>query len=497
MAKEGPNFVFIMTDQQRRDSLGCYGNGVARTPNLDRLAGEGVIFDHAYTANVVCMPSRVTLLTGRYPRAHGVITNGFVTPMDEITLGACLAGVGYATAAVGKTHLTPPAYGEYPPGSGKTYIGPETRPWHEAGRDYPLPYYGFEHMMTHQGHPDDWTHHYRELVAIDPKLPELWKQEHALAPPTGAPSSWKSGMPEEHSSSVWVADKTIAFIDRFQAEGKPFFIQVGFPDPHFPYSPVAPWCYMYDPADVPMPNRSPEEVRLKSGHYRRRLERFEKALGYHPREMPEAYVREIIAHTYGMVSQIDHTVGRIVKHIEERKLAENTIVVFLTDHGEHLGDHYLIYKAVVYDELYHLPMIWWGPGHLAKGRRVEEMVSFVDFMPTVLDLAGVKEPRGVQGRSFRKALAGEAFKGRDATLMEDDDEDNSAFCRTIRTARYHMTYHLPEREGELYDMQDDPKQLVNRYNDRAYRNARAELFEIMSIEMMLACDPKPEQVAAY
>ena len=347
MSKGRPNFVFIMTDMQRRDSLGCYGNGVAQTPNLDRLGGEGVIFDHAYSANVICMPSRATLITGRYPRTHGVITNGVALSPDEITLGACLAEAGYSTAAVGKTHLTPHSHGEFPAGSGRTYVGPEMRAWHEAGREYPLPYYGFQDLKTHQGHPSDGTHHYKELVAIDPKLPELWEQENALAPPTGAPSSWKSGMPEEHSSSVWVADKTMGFIDRFSTEGKPFFIQVGFPDPHFPYCPVAPWCDMYDPADVPMPNRSPDEVGLKSGHYRRRLERFEQGLGYHPCEMPEAYVREIIAHTYGMVSQIDDNVGRIAKHIEERGLADNTIIVFLTDHGEHIGDHYLIYKAVV------------------------------------------------------------------------------------------------------------------------------------------------------
>ena len=494
-SKSQPNFIVLLTDQQRRDSLGCYGNQIAQTPNLDRLADEGVIFDNAFAANAICMPSRATLLTGRYPRTHGVITNGVPLSDDEITVGECLAGAGYATAAVGKTHLTPHSLGEFPPGSGKVYAGPETREWHSSGKDYPLPYCGFQHMMTHQGHPGDGTHHYKELIAIDPTLPELWERENALEPPTGAPSSWKSAMPEEHSSSVWIADKTIAFIDQFTGDGKPFFIQTGFPDPHFPYCPVAPWAGMYDPADVPLPNRSPEEVALKSEHYRRRLERFEKSLGYHPTEIPEAYVREIIAHTYGMVSQIDHNVGRIVKHLEDRGLADNTVIVFLTDHGEHLGDHHLIYKAVVYGELYHLPMIWWAPGRLADGRRISELVSFIDFMPTILDLAGVAEPRGIQGRSIRPALVAQAFEGRDAVLVEDDDEDNRQFCRTIRTARYQMTYHLPGREGELYDMHEDPKQLVNRYNDAAYHNVKAELFEIMSVEMMYACDPKPLQIA--
>ena len=496
--RERPNVLFIITDQQRRDSLGCYGNPVAQTPNLDRLSSEGVTFDNAFSANVICMPSRATLLTGRYPRTHGVITNGVALSEDEITLGHCLTQAGYTTAAVGKTHLTPHGGDghEFPPGSGRTYVGPEMRAWHAAGKDYPLPYYGFQHLATHQNHPGDGTHHRAELVAVDPKLPELWERENALEPPTGAPSSWKSAMPEEHSSSQWVADKTMAFVDRFAEEGNPFFIQVGFPDPHFPYCPVAPWCHMYDPADVPPPNRTQEEVALKSDHYRRRLARFEQALGYHPTDMPEAYLREIIAHTYGMVSQIDHNVGRIVAHLEARGLAENTVVVFLTDHGEHLGDHHLIYKAIVYDELYHMPMIFWGPGRLAGGRRVDALTSYVDFMPTILDLAGVDAPRGVQGRSFRAALADEEFAGREAVFLEDDEEDNRSFCRTLRTARYQMTVYLPTREGELYDVQEDPAQQRNLWNDAGYARVKADLFEQMAFEMMLACDPKPERVAS-
>ena len=487
---ERPNFLFIITDMQRRDSLGCYGNPVCRTPHLDRLAEEGVRFDNAFSANVVCMPSRVTLITGRYPRTHGVYTNGIPLSQDEITLPGALLEAGYATAATGKLHLSP--FGSYslhpdvPP-----YIGPETKPWHGAGRPMPMPYYGFQEVQMHTGDPGDLTHHYQELIAIDPKLPDLWHRENALVPPSGAPSSWKSAMPEEHSGSVWTADKAIAFMERFAQTRQSFFLHVGFSDPHVPYCPVAPWCDMYDPADVPMPNRSRDEVERGSMEYKRRIERCAGILPYHPLDMPEAHIREIIAHTYGMVSQIDANVGRMLKRLKELGLSDNTVVIFLTDHGEHLGDHWLIYKMCVFDELFHMPMLWRFPRGFPSGRRVGEMISFVDVMPTILELAGVAAPRGVQGESFAPALRGQDFRGRDAVLLEDDDEDNSMFERTLRTSRYRLSYRVPDNDGALFDLEEDPGERVNRWGDPALRRVKADLFERLAREMMYACDPKP------
>ncbi len=483
------NFIFILTDQQRRDSLGCYGNPVCRTPHLDQLAGEGTLFENAFCANVICMPSRASILTGRYPSAHGLIMNGIPLAEEEVTLPQVLLDAGYTTASVGKLHLTP--HNDEPWTTGASpYCSPEGRRWHEEGRPMPSPYYGFEQLRMHAGHPDDWTDHYRELTAIDPELPERWDIDYALQPPSGAPSSWKSGMPEEHASSVWVADEATACLERFAGADRPFFLFVGFPDPHFPYCPVAPWCDMYDPADVPLPNRSANELDQACADYRRSIDAFAAEWPYHPLEMPEAHIREIIAHTYGMVSQIDANVGRILARMRELALDESTAVVFLTDHGEHLGDHWLTYKAYPFDELVRLPMIWRVPGG-PPGVRIDGMVSLVDILPTILDLAGADSPRGVQGRSFADALRGEPFEGRDAVLLEDDEEDNRSATRTLRTERYHMTFAVPDGDGSLFDMEDDPDQLVNRWSDPAYAKVKAELFERLAAEMMAACDPKP------
>ena len=493
--RDRPNFLFIISDQHRRDTLGCYGSRVCQTPNLDKLAKDGVLFENAFSTSVICAPSRATLITGRYPRTHGVITNGIPLSENEVTTPQALMEAGYRTAAVGHTNLSPHDLNEDFPGRPAGYTSPESFAWHRAGRPMPSPYHGFQKVIPRIGYPDDAAAHYRELVAIDPTLPDLWKKENALEPPSGAPSSWKSGMPEKHSSSVWLADKAIGCLEEFAREEDPFFLHVGFPDPHFPFAPVAPWCDMYDPADVPMPHRNREEVTTKCADYRRRIDRFAKAWPYHPLDMPEAHIREIIAHYYGMVSQLDHNIGRILNRLDELNLADNTVVVFLPDHGEHLGDHWLIYKCCVLEELFHLPMIWQWRGRFPAGQRVARMVSYVDVMPTLLALAGVTAPRGVQGESFTTALTGGTFAGREAVLLENDQEDNLGWVRTIRTGRYHMNLYQPEDDGELYDLEEDPHELVNRWADAAFKEVRGHLSEEMVKQMLRAADPRPRRVA--
>lgn len=487
MPSSKPNFVFILTDQQRRDSLGCYGNPVIRTPNLDRLAGEGVVFENSFTANVVCMPSRASLLTGRYPRAHRLIINGMPLSSDEITLPQVLSDDGYRTAAVGKIHLSPHKEPR------TSYRSPEGPEWHAENRPMPMPYYGFQQTQLALGHPDDWTDYYRELKSIDPELPALWKPERALRPLTGAPSSWKSAMPEAHHSSTWVADKAIERLEESAVRDDPFFLFVGFPDPHFPYCPPAPWCDRYDPEAVPMPRRRRDEAEGKPEDYQERLRKFAKSLPYHPMDIPDAHVREIIAHTYGMVSLLDKNVGRIMAALDRLDLTEETVVVFTSDHGEHLGDHWLIYKCAPYDELIRLPMIWRWPGRFPPGSRIPGLFSHVDVMPTMLELTGISNPRGVQGQSFVPALCGQEVQGRPWVFLEDDEADGIGFLRTLRTPDLRISYYLPQRDGELYDLREDPDEFVNRWSDPKYRAVREELLLLMLEAAMQACDPKPER----
>jgi len=494
-----PNIVFILTDQQRLDSLGCYGNSVARTPCLDRLAANGVTFDNAFTANVICQPSRASILTGRYPRVNGVVTNGVALDGDkETTLPDILGAQGYQTACVGKLHLAPhndsdPAYSPNERG----YESPESPGFWKAGKPLPLPYYGFQDVRLCAGHAHDCMHYYRDLVSRDPGLPDLLKEENALEPPSGAPTSWKSAIPEEHHVSTWVADQAIDYIETFAAKPDPFYLFVGFPDPHFPYCPPAPWCDMFDPGSVPMPRRSRDELKAPSPRYTEVLKRFSSLLPYDLMEIPDDHVREIIVHTYGMVSLIDKNVGRITDNLDRLGIRDNTIVVFTTDHGEHLGDHWLIYKAVPFDELMHLPMIWHCPSRFNASMRQDGIVSHVDITPTLLDLAGIEQPRGVQGESYRVALEGGAFTGRSCAYIENDGlgPDGNTFQRTIRTHDYRLSYYMPENEGALYDLRNDPNEFINRWYDPDYRDARNDMTELLLKESIQAADPEPERVA--
>lgn len=492
-----PSFLFILSDQQRRDSLGCYGNLSASTPALDALADSGVILDRAFTANVICSPSRASMMTGRYPRTHGLITNGMPLDADEITLPQTLATAGYHTAAVGKIHLSP-CGGVIPEmaGAGWQESLPESRPFWEAGNTLPLPYYGFQEVRLCDGHGEDWADYYRDLKARDPKLPELLKKQNALAPPSGAPSSWKSAIPEEHHSSTWVADEAIKKLERYAGDRQPFFLFVGFPDPHFPYCPPAPWCDMFDPADVPMPRRQRSELKTGSTYFRRRIDQYEKVFGFHPFDMPDNYIREIIAHTYGMVSLLDKQVGRIVSTLDRLQLRDNTVVIFTTDHGEHIGDHWFIYKVSPYDELTHLPLIWSCPRRFGPRRRSTDITSHIDLMPTILDLARVTVPRGVQGLSYRAVLEGTEKVGRISAYLEDDSEDAKDYMRTLWTPRYRLTYELPSVDGELYDLEADPNEFHNRWNDPDYRSARHDMIEQLLQASIEASDPKPQRLTS-
>ena len=479
-----PNVMIFIMDQQRRDSLGCYGNNTIQTPNLDKIAEGGVIFDNAFTTNPVCMPSRASMLTGRYPLAHGVKTNGIALPQSEITLPDILKKNGYKTASVGKIHLSP-LTAELDEDS------PESMKHWEAGHRMPLPYYGFQKVRLCDGDLFDWTDYYLYLKEKDEKLLELLKKENALTKPTGSPSSWKLALPEEYHASTWIGDESIKFLEGYVKENAPFLMHISFPGPHFPYVPPAPYCYMYDQTSVPMPRRTIEETINGSKYLKIRLEKLGKVLGYSPLDMPEEYIREIIAHTYGLVTLVDKNIGRIIKKVEELNLSDNTIILFISDHGEHLGDHWLIYKALVYDELIRIPMIWKFPGHLLTGKRLNGMVSNIDIMPTILDLAGIEVPYGVQGNSIRAGLEGRDWNGRDCIIVQDDDPRTNDYNHTLRTNRYRLTRYAELGIGELYDFEDDPNEFKCVFDDPRYKKVRDELILQMLDMGLKSIDPLP------
>lgn len=245
------NVLLLLTDQQRKDSLGAYGNRLIRTPNLDRLAAEGVRFERAYCQNPFCSPARASILTGLYPRTHGLWHNGI--RFDEVgapTLGDILQGQGFRTGSVGKIHLSP-TFGPHPPAGfeeSRDYWAkhPEMRDWHG-------PYCGFQEVKLSIGHIHYSVHGGHYGAYLEEKFPtgrELFRREKALQN-LGYYETWRNAMPEEHHYNTWIADRTIEMIDRFA--GERFFIHCSFPDPHHPLSACEPYASLYAPEDMPQP----------------------------------------------------------------------------------------------------------------------------------------------------------------------------------------------------------------------------------------------------
>jgi arylsulfatase len=473
--RDGPrrlNVLMIMTDQQRWDGLGAAGNPHIRTPNMDRLAREGVRCSHYYVSYPFCMPSRSSYLTGRYPHAHGCWDNGVVLPQDTVTIGHRFAEHGYHTGLIGKGHLTthqsegtPDAYG--------ALDQPGFADWHG-------PYYGFQEVWLTAGHNRPSGHYGLWLREHHPESLGLFGQEAATRPSTGAPMSWKSALPAAHHASTWIGDRTIDFLDRHG--DRPFFLQISFPDPHMPFCPPAPYDEMYPLADVPMPLRRDGELDDKPPHFRQFREG--QIVGFGGRASPDLtamtddQTREIIAHTYGMISLIDDNLGRIFARMDELGLFENTLVLLTTDHGELLGDHWLVGKGPFhYDSLIRVPLLWRFPDGLASGRVAEGMMSNVDVAPTILDIAGLPPLPDQQGRSMLPLLTGDdETAAREQVLVEFDWRFVPGLrAKTIRTRRHKLTVYQDRPYGELYDLDDDPGEFVNRWDDPAYRSIKCEL----------------------
>jgi len=424
--KERPNLLWIMTDHQRTDSTGAYGNPFVKTPNMDRLAADGVRFDRCYISTTPCSPSRASLLTGLYAHTHRVVVNGIVLPDSVPTLGDALKAEGYRTAWVGKWHLGPtdsPKHGF-------------TDKWVNHGKDYRdyLERVGLQTFTeVRYGHGPDKIRHGR------------------------------SPIPEEHFLETFLAREAIAFLE--EVGSQPFCLALSFRGPDPPGTPPEPWDRMYPREKVPLPAN--HIVYLKDGPegsgglgykaLRRRLDRW-----------TEEEWRDHAAHYYGYVSYIDKWTGKVLEALDRQGLAENTIVLFTTDHGEMLGSHGLTGMGPTYDETARVPLIIRHPPLIRPGTATDALVSNVDILPTLLETMGVAVPGGVQGRSFLSVLEGETQSHRDAAFMERHRPrgDPGAVYRMVRTDRwkYTVSWH-PSVTEELYDMKDDPLELHNLATD--------------------------------
>jgi arylsulfatase len=396
---------------------------------------------------------------------------------------------------------------------------PEAEALWKAGHveSLPEPFYGFETTDFVGAHGDGAYGEYRTwLETTHPDSFERFPRDHPDNDPGEAPGSWRWSIPAEHHYNRWIADRSRAFIEDAvggggrgdegsrgggggeggggsgEVDDEPFFLFCSFPDPHHPYAAPEPYASMYDPADVSLPTRREGELDDLPPHFRDAYENEETELSglLTAAEHSDAGLREMIAITYGMVSFVDDEVGRVLSTLEEMGVREDTLVVFCSDHGDMMGDHWMVRKGPFHFEgLLRTPMVLNWPAGLPAGRRTDGLASAVDFFPTMLDLCDVPspypdhplpesldEPPALAGESLVPQLRGDRESVREAVVVENDDDYFGQRVRTYVTERYKLTVYPGRDYGELFDLREDPDELHNRWDDPSYAEVKADLY---------------------
>jgi arylsulfatase A-like enzyme len=413
-----PNLLLIHTDQQSLWTLSCYakeltdepnyGEVLVETPHADRLGKEGARLTNFFTNSAVCTPSRGCLLTGRYPHSHGAYTNNLPLNRDEQTIALLLQGHGYDTGYAGKWHL------DGPPKPG--FMTPERS-------------MGFQDcaFMFNRGH---------------------WKKMEDT--PDGPKAHPYRVMGEgDNYTTDWLANKTIDFIRK--PRKKPFFYTVSIPDPHGPITVRPPYMTMYKPEDMVIPKTFPGQIKGR------------------PRQN-EAWLRMQKARYCGLVKCIDDNVGRIIAALKERKILDDTVIVFTADHGEYMGEHGLMNKNQYYRGAYRLPFLIRWPGHIPAGLVLPQFTSNVDIQSTLLELLGFTPCGREQGKSFLPLLQGKEMAWTNEVQIHHSSRNGAA----ISTPEYELILRR-DTEDMLFDRQRDPEQTKNLAEDPEHDAIRKAL----------------------
>ncbi len=493
------NVLWIMTDQHQAGCLGCMGNRVIQTPNLDRLAGGGVLFENAFCQSPVCMASRGALLTGRYPGAIGIRGMGILPPA-ETTFAEWLRRQGFSTGAFGKLHFTPEQYT-------KRVLKSETPvlDWRCFARDACLPEladdpfkhnYGFQ---EHVGCDDACQGNFRAW--LKQTAPELLDRQIQRFPDAPA-DLFVSPYPSAYHQSSFIAGQTAAFIRNKAGSGQPWHAFCSFVAPHHPFEAPEDQIQRYALADMPLPD--PElGVSISEAPAAPA-----QGLGEMHRYAP-AVQRRIIQHYYAAISLVDDCVGRLLETLEECGQRHQTLIVFVADHGEHLGNHGLLRKTSFhYDEILRVPMILSGPGCPA-GRRVRGLVELVDVYPTLLGLLGLPKNPGVQGIDWSGALgASPDAIGREDICSDMFDMDPMTHakasgpytaCRTIRTAKWKLNVYPAGAfaSSQLFDLENDPREARNLFHEQGCRQVREEMLWRLLRRLHADADPLPLRLTQW
>ena len=480
-----PNILLIMTDQHRLSAVGAYGATPCRTPNLDRLARQGVRFENAYTTCPVCTPARASVITGQYPHNHGLTSNteDLETSLHELgdrptLLSRRLQQAGYQLGYSGKWHLgsdEPVLFGRTNQPCLPRDVGFQGQnfPGHgNGGWDYPeFQQYLSRCGLKHEVKP--WSEPTRRVRPDEQSAGQLVQ-------------------PIEGTVPYFLTDHTLALIDQFtQGDGaEPFFIWHNFWGPHEPYRVTADYLERYRDVEIPPWPNYDWPARQTAGPHQTTITPVlagEQSLTW---DDWATYIR----YYYAFTSMIDDQIGRMIDHLQQRHLLDNTVIIFVADHGESLGDHGGLFNKgwTHFEEALRIPLIIRLPDGTARGAVPAELVSLVDLYPTILDIAGqtdhaAAQPRrpslkwphrsteSVDGSSLVPLIRGETCPWRDSVVVEFHGLMHTPYTmRTLRTARFKYGFNFAAAD-ELYDLERDPHEITNLAAHPAYADVLHEL----------------------
>jgi len=438
-----PNILWITDDQHHADCFSFAGRPQVGTPNLERLVRNGVNFERSYAVGVACVPSRLSMLTGVYVHSHGVY-NGMVPVPEQLpALPRVLAEqLGFRTAVIGKKHF------------GKWAREPFAVDTGEATKGYTRDY--LDTVGLRQQFEEEYLAHVADFMA------------------------YTSRIPHEHSETEWVATRTIQEIDQTAAE--PFFIWCNFSAPHPPYSNSFDSPHLYGPDELDLTqvlHRDPADLHslsLRPGAVRLGVENV-----WHLAAAGEASYREALAQYYGLCSAVDAGIGSILAHLETRGDLENTIVIYNSDHGDFAGEYNMLGKCSLghFECIQRIPTVWYWKGHFGR-ERITSFIENVDLFPTLCDLLGLEIPSPVQGESYANVLRASSSGPGPAPSTKEKVFYESNAVKSIRTRQFRLSYSGgsgPRNWGELFDLQHDPLERHNRFDDPAYSHVRRELMQ--------------------
>ncbi len=436
--RESYNLLVIQTDEHHFKTLGCYGGKIVKTPNIDWIAKNGAIATSFYATTPVCSPSRGALMSGKYPQHTPVTNNNIKLDDDIVTFAEVLRRKGYATGYAGKWHLD---------GDGKPQWGPKRKFGWEDNR-----------FMFNRGH---W-----KMFADGPNGPQVGSTKN------GRPDYGIKGADEKSFATDWLTDKVINFVN--EKKGKSFCYMVSYPDPHGPNTVRAPYDTMYEDVKPPIP-RSVNKTRAQTPKWAAKA----------PRITADT-IRLLMPKYYGMVKCLDDNIGRILDTLRRNGQIDNTIIVFTSDHGDLCGEHGRLNKGVPYEGSARIPFLIYTPGKIKGGTVVNEALSCIDFMPTVMNLMNTKHGQKVDGRDATALFTGVKTDWSDMAFIRSTSVSKPWLCAV--SDRYKLVY---SEMGDpwLFDLEKDPDELINLFNDPESKDVITTMTDQLQRYCKLQKDP--------